>query len=514
MAQYLSGVPDLLRQYSGPGGDPYGQAIMTVAMDAVRLGYSSPCPPRLLQDAVIGYLTSYQRTLEISNWWDEALTYATQELKGSIRALEPVPPADSTGVIGYRIADYLDQHGRRTRQDQPCPASLWDALSVYTTTSGDLNRLGDAACRQGLYRHAALLWTQAITTGNPYAAGQLIPLLHRLNPDCARRAAQWAVGHLSLDSPMSDARLLRTLRDAGADDAVTTLANQAVRHAVLDRPLGVANLISELHAVGVGDTITALLARDPARHTSIHNPLGVARLLEALRRIRARDAVTALLARDPASHASLDSPEGVAHLLRALHDAGASDAVAALANRAARHASLDDPFQVANLLGVLYDTHAIIVLANRAASHASLENPSGVARLLRALHDAGASDAVAALLARDPASHTSLDNPEAVSWLLRALHDADADDAMAAVATRAASHIRLDSREAIDELLRALRGVGARDAVAALNSRRANAGMFSICLREPGEALKYKFGREPSGVPSPPWKWKEPITPI
>jgi hypothetical protein len=35
-------VPDLLDRYSGPGGDPYGQAIITGAMDTTRLGHASP----------------------------------------------------------------------------------------------------------------------------------------------------------------------------------------------------------------------------------------------------------------------------------------------------------------------------------------------------------------------------------------------------------------------------------------------------------------------------------------
>lgn len=51
LAQYLAGVPDLLDRYAGPGGDPYGQASITAAMDATRLGHASPLPAALLQDA-------------------------------------------------------------------------------------------------------------------------------------------------------------------------------------------------------------------------------------------------------------------------------------------------------------------------------------------------------------------------------------------------------------------------------------------------------------------------------
>ncbi len=47
VTQYLAGVPDLLRRYHGPGGDPYGQAVITAAMDATRLGHASPLPAAL-----------------------------------------------------------------------------------------------------------------------------------------------------------------------------------------------------------------------------------------------------------------------------------------------------------------------------------------------------------------------------------------------------------------------------------------------------------------------------------
>lgn len=130
VTQYLAGVPDLLGRYDGPGGDPYGRAVITAAMDATRLGHDSPLPAALLQEAAVGYLTGPQRTEGLASWRDTALTWATTELNGAVRALQPVPPATGTGVAGYQVADYLDQHGRRTRQDQLGPTSLWEALTL------------------------------------------------------------------------------------------------------------------------------------------------------------------------------------------------------------------------------------------------------------------------------------------------------------------------------------------------------------------------------------------------
>ena len=241
VTQYLAGVPDLLDRYAGPGGDPYGQAVITAAMDATRLGHASPLPAALLQEAAVGYLTGPQRTKDIASWRDTALAWATEELKGAVRALQPVPPPSGTGVAGYQVADYLDQHGRRTRQDQLGPASLWDALTAHAASASDLTRLGQAARDRGLYRHAAALWTTAATLGSTDAARQLITHLRQVSPGDTTRAAHWAAGHASLDDPRAVALLLQALREAGASDAVTTLlARDPAAHASLDDPRAVA----------------------------------------------------------------------------------------------------------------------------------------------------------------------------------------------------------------------------------------------------------------------------------
>ena len=121
IAQHLAGVPDLLNHYSGPGADVYGRAVITAAMDAARLGRNGPYSPELLQEAAIGYLTDQQRTADPADWWATAIKYAIKELKGTVRALRPIPPRRGTGIAGYKIADYLDQYGQRTRRNYACP---------------------------------------------------------------------------------------------------------------------------------------------------------------------------------------------------------------------------------------------------------------------------------------------------------------------------------------------------------------------------------------------------------
>ena len=491
VAQYLAGVPNLLRRYDGPGGDPYGQAIITAAMDATRLGHASPLPAALLQDAAVGYLTGPQRTNYIGSWRDTALAWATDELRGAVQALQPIPPATGTGVAGYQIADYLDQHGRRTRQDQLGPASLWDALAAYVASASDLTRLGQAAQDRGLYRHAAALWTTAAALGSMDAASRLIIHLYQVSPVDTSRAARWAVSHASLDDPWAVAGLLGELRTAGADDAVCALLDRdPVRHAGLDDPWAVARLLGELRTAGADDAVRALLDRDPVRHASLDDPWAVAWLLEELRAAGAHDAVRALLDRDPAGDVRLDELQAVAELLGELRAAGADDAVQTLATRAVGHVRLDQPRDVAELLEELRAAgahDAVQTLATRAVGHVRLDQPRDVARLLGELRAAGADDAVRALLDRDPAGHASLDDPWDVAGLLGELRAAGADDAVQTLLDRdPAGHVRLDQPRDVARLLEELRAAGADDAVRTLATR----AVGHVRLDQPRDVVK------------------------
>jgi uncharacterized protein YidB (DUF937 family) len=415
VTQYLAGVPDLLRRYAGRGGDPYGQALITAAMDATRLGHLSPLPAALLQEAGVGYLTRRQRTAGIEGWRDKALAWATEELKGAVRALQPVPPVAGTGVIGYRVADYLDQYGRRTRQDRIGPASLWDALMVRTASVRDLTRLAQAARDRGLYRHAAALWTNAAALGNERAAGRLISHLRQVNLVDVPRAARWVLNHASFEEPSDVALLLRELWEAGADEAVCTL-----------------------------------LSRDPAGSVSLEDPWGIGMLLEALRLTGAEEAVRSLTTR-AGSCVSLESTQGIGTLLTSLHEAGADEAVRVLATRVAGHASVDDTGGIGTLLEALREVgagEAVRVLAIRAADGANVDDPRVVTRLLEALREAGVSDAVHTLLVRGPAGRVRLDDGWDVAKLLSELREAGASDAVRTLATRAAAHFSLHQQGA------------------------------------------------------------------
>jgi hypothetical protein len=116
--------------------------------------------------------------------------------RGEGHAARPAP--SGTGFAGYQVADYLDQHDGRTRQDQLSPLSLWDALTTRVTSALDLTHpLGQAARIVA----CTAMWTAAAALGSANAAWRLIDHLREVSPSDTMRAAQWTAGQVSLDDP-------------------------------------------------------------------------------------------------------------------------------------------------------------------------------------------------------------------------------------------------------------------------------------------------------------------------
>ncbi|MDF5751756.1 hypothetical protein [Spongiactinospora sp. TRM90649] len=212
LAQYLAGVPELLAHWQGPGADPYGQALITAALDAVRLGHPYPLGRELLERAAVGYLSPAHRAVsdaDRAGRLDRAWAYATRTLKGAIQALQPVPPEDGIGVAGYRPADYLEHSSRRTA---PPPASLWEALAVHATAPA-LMPLGVAADDRGLYRYAFAFFTAAVEAGERYARSCLAGLFEKTGR--TDEAITWFGARADAGDADSLHWLANFLRDAG-----------------------------------------------------------------------------------------------------------------------------------------------------------------------------------------------------------------------------------------------------------------------------------------------------------
>ena len=492
VTQFLAGGPELLARYRYATAE--AKAVITAAMDARRLGTGIGLPHAFLAAAAPGYLTGIEWDApREEDWLERALSYAAVPCNGTrgpltrirsrpARSRPPGPrprdrdeqlayaPVDVAGIPLYRLADYLDQHGRRHRNEQIPPADFWAAAADHAFPA-DQAALGDAARDRGLYRDAAQLHKNAAAGGNLRAVFYLSNSPDILHLDA--RPVRWAIDHAPLDAPGAVGNLLLSLGKAGAQEQIAALLARAPAAQVpLDHGRDVAPLLDRLREAGAQDQVAALLARDPAARVSLDDPVAVAMLLASLREAGAQDQVAALLARDPAAHVALGYPIPIAWLLDKLREAGAQDQVAALAARAAADASLPDLRAVTSLLDRLRVAGAqdqVAVLAARVAAHGPLDDPRGVAWLLDTWREAGAQDLVAALLARDPAARVPLHDPDGVAWLLDSLQEADAQDQVAALLARdAAARVPVDYPEAVTRLLQSLREADTQDQVAAL----------------------------------------------
>ena len=513
--QFLAGAPELLARYRN--APPAAKALVNAAMDGRRLGMRIGLPQAFLEAAASGYLTGTEWDALGEDWLEQALAYVAvpcKGVRGPLTRIRPRPArsratgprsggsdeqlagghANIAGMPLYRLADYLDQHGRQYRKGQFPPADFWAATADHAFPS-DQATLGDAAHARGLYRDAAQLHKNAAARGNLHAVFYLANPPHYLRADI--RPVRWAAAQVSLDDPGGVAWLLDRLREAGAQEQVTALLHRdPAAHVALDDPGGVARLLDRLREAGAQEQVTALLHRDPAAHVALDDPGGVARLLQCLREAGAQEQVTALLHRDPAAHVSLDDSGAVAELLHSLREAGAvarlldrlrkageeEDEFTALATRAAH----DDPYPVALLLDRMQRARAaeqITALAERAGHY----DPRAVAALLDRIRKAGAAEQVTALLRRDPAAHVALDDPYAVAWLLDSLLGAGAAEQVTALLRRdPAAHVSLDDPYPVSMLLDRLRVAGAEEQINALAERAA----VHVSLDDPGAVAR------------------------
>jgi hypothetical protein len=109
LTQTLAAAPQLVTRWeNSKANQPYAWAIITAALDAVRLGARAPLSAELLRAAAVDYCTEREQAEALDNWFEEALAYSTRELLGAAAMLTPAS-AGMHQIAGYRPAEYLLQ---------------------------------------------------------------------------------------------------------------------------------------------------------------------------------------------------------------------------------------------------------------------------------------------------------------------------------------------------------------------------------------------------------------------
>ncbi|WP_189301502.1 hypothetical protein [Streptomyces cinerochromogenes] len=170
ITQYLAGGRALLDRYET--ATALERALIESAMDVRRLGHQVALPRLLLEAAIPHYLTGRRYDMVADDDLEAALTDLGEPSRGTSGPLTPVtvrrPGRPLVVTDTVRLADYLDQHGRRERHTEVPPAGLWDALGDHAAP-GSLRALAESAGERGHLRIALRLLVAAAEAKTPGA---------------------------------------------------------------------------------------------------------------------------------------------------------------------------------------------------------------------------------------------------------------------------------------------------------------------------------------------------------
>ncbi|MFJ8208903.1 hypothetical protein [Streptomyces sp. NPDC096033] len=189
VTQDLAGAPELLRRYQQ--ATPAARALLEAAMDARRLGVGLHLPQAFLTDSAPDYLNQNDYDQLTDDWAESAYAELAELVHGKqapLRRTTPRPPRrppipstatptpPSAGAV-FRLADYLEQHGRTTRRHLCPPDSFWHAAHTHLTHPDDLDNLTRAAERRYRLQWAHSLRHRAADRGSANARYLLAVML-------------------------------------------------------------------------------------------------------------------------------------------------------------------------------------------------------------------------------------------------------------------------------------------------------------------------------------------------
>ncbi|MFJ9893644.1 hypothetical protein ACIQPR_09965 [Streptomyces sp. NPDC091280] len=177
VTQDLGGGPALVHRYQH--STPPARAVLEAAMDALRLGVGPLLPQAFLTDGAVDYLTDTELDHLTPDWSEAAFAELARMVHGKQAPLcrtaprrQGRPPGAPSSVTTphptagpmFRLADYLEQHGRTARRHLCPPASFWHA-HTHLADPGDLVRLARAAHERHRLQWAFHLYRKAADSG-------------------------------------------------------------------------------------------------------------------------------------------------------------------------------------------------------------------------------------------------------------------------------------------------------------------------------------------------------------
>ncbi|MGW8378450.1 helix-turn-helix domain-containing protein [Streptomyces sp. ODS28] len=483
ITQDLAGAPELLSRYQH--ASPAAQALLHAAMDARRLGVGLHLPQTFLTDATTDYLSQDDYDQLTDDWAERSYAELAELVHGKQAPLRrtiprptrrPPTPTTSAGTVApqpagpqFRLADYLEQHGRTNRRHLCPPASFWHAALTHLTHPDDLHHLTEAAERRLRLQWAHYLRHRAADHGHPDTLYQLAVRREEAGDrDGAEALARQAVDH---GHPGTLHWLVERREEAGDQDSADVLLRYAANHG---HPDTLHWLAVRRERAGDRDGAEAL-ANQAANHG---NPDALYWL--AMRRKKAGDQDGAeALARQAANNGHYDA---LYWLAVRREEAGDQDDAEALARQAANHGHPDTLHWLAVRRERAGNQDSAEALARQAANNG---HPNTLYQLAVRRERAGDQDGAEAM-AKQAVDHS---NTSALRWLAERRERAGDQDEAEALAKQAVDHGNPDTlrwlverrevagdQDSADVLLRYAANHGITSALHQLAVRRERAG--------------------------------------
>ncbi|WP_160159664.1 hypothetical protein [Streptomyces sp. 3213.3] len=319
VTQTLAAGQQLLGRWEDAAVDnPYAWAVVTAALDAVRIGVPPPLTPEFLQKAAIGYCNPRHRAEASDDWFDQAIAHATTQVDGTASLLT-ASSSQMARRAGYEPADFLVDRATRSRRTALVPGSVWKAV-IDTCNAYVCGLVGDGAYARLFYTHAEQLYRRSLSEEPPGAVGAdaLVGILARQRrvaeiEDLARQ------GH-----PEALDEMLRIYLSAGEFGKAWGLVEVWERlPGSFGADLATTEILDELVARDRDDELRAVADLD--LESSWPMRMGTIR--------KARKALAGLLARqEKVDELGERAESGDLHALRHLADFGCEDTVVEVLN--------------------------------------------------------------------------------------------------------------------------------------------------------------------------------------
>lgn len=231
VTQFLAGAFELLSRYET--APPAARALIDFAIDASRFGLGSEVSETLLKNAAPGYLSDYEWNELNDDWLAEALAYSQKPslgVSGPLAKMRPRSGDANTESSLYRLADFLEETGRRSRRYIMPSATFWNTITDHATADS-LVDLAYELQYKGRYRDAARLYFMAADAGDINALLYLADNRRRVGDvQSAEAVLKIAMARGSMLAYVDVAELRHEAGDAQA-------AKQVLREILLDNPV-------------------------------------------------------------------------------------------------------------------------------------------------------------------------------------------------------------------------------------------------------------------------------------